>query len=178
MRCALPVTSDLRRLTPVALCSALAVVFVGCETAPSFGPGKVTQPLHFSHKRHFEADIDCLSCHEQAGDAPMATLPSITACMKCHKEPQGEHPDEAKVREYGERREEIPWIQVNRMAGHVYFSHRAHVTFAEMECDVCHGDMTVLDEPVSVPNVRLSMRECMNCHQKMNATNDCVACHK
>lgn len=153
---------------------ALGALALGCDS-----PSVVSQPLDFSHKRHAEADIDCLTCHEQAADAPVATLPPLRACMKCHKEPQGKEPDEAKVREYAEKGEPIPWVQVNWLPGHVYFSHRAHVGFAEMECKACHGDMAQLTHSLDRPNTdHLSMSACMACHEQKNASNDCVACHK
>lgn len=154
-------------LAPLALGSA-------CLEAPT-----VQQPFDFSHKRHHEADIDCLTCHEKAADAPAATLPVLKMCMKCHKEKQGDTPQEATLLEYGKRKEEPPWVQVNRMSGHVYFSHRAHVGIAEMECAECHGDMKKVERALTVSNTaHLDMRACINCHAAKGASNDCVACHQ
>lgn len=172
MRCAKSATSS--RGGPFwALLPALAL-FSGCLEEP-----EVQQPVDFSHKRHFEAEIDCLTCHEKAADEPHATLPVIRGCMKCHKEKQGDTKEEAVFLQYAARKEEVPWIQVNNLPGHVYFSHRAHVGFAEMECEVCHGDMKKLDHGLTRTNVgHLTMRACIDCHAQKGASNDCVTCHK
>lgn len=154
-------------LAPLALWSA-------CLEAPA-----AQQPFEFSHKRHHEAEIDCTTCHEKAADAPHATLPILRGCMKCHKERQGETPEEGVLLEYAARKEEPPWVQVNRMPGHVYFSHRAHVGIAEMECKTCHGDMTRVERALTETNVgHLTMRACIGCHEEKGASTDCVACHK
>lgn len=142
-------------------------------------PQAVTQPMAFNHKRHVEADVDCLTCHETAADAPAASLPALRVCAKCHKEVQGKDPArEQAILEAVKNKQEIPWVQVNRVAGHVYFSHRAHVGFAEMECDVCHGDMKAVEQAVTRPNAPLTMGTCMACHDKKGASNDCLACHQ
>ena len=99
--------------------------------------------------------------------------------MDCHKRAKGEHPDEPKLREYAKRGEEIPFAQVNRYPGHVYFSHRVHVKLAGMECEECHGDVANLAEPVSQPIASsASMADCMDCHRERGASNECLACHK
>ena len=167
MRCA-------RFATAERGCAALLLgLALGCSQAP------VEQPMGFSHKRHMEADLDCTTCHETVADAPAATIPPLRVCSKCHKELQGKDPDEPKILEYVQKKQEVPWVQVNKVAGHVYFSHRPHVGFAEMECDVCHGDMKSLEEPLRASNTdHLTMRACMSCHARKGASNDCVACHK
>jgi c(7)-type cytochrome triheme protein len=99
--------------------------------------------------------------------------------MLCHTDAQGRHPDEPKIREYAGRSEAIPWVQVNRVVGHVYFSHAAHVVYAKMECAECHGEMKDKTEPVTTPQVaHLDMTRCMACHEERGASNDCLRCHK
>ncbi|MCA9000729.1 MAG: cytochrome c3 family protein [Planctomycetes bacterium] len=135
--------------------------------------------MGFNHKVHHEQDTGCTECHLQAETKPYATLPGIKTCMLCHEEAQGEHPEEPKVREYAERGESIPWVQANRVAGHVYFSHAAHVTLGEMECSDCHGDMATMEEAVTQSQVlNLDMATCMKCHEERGASNDCLVCHK
>lgn len=156
-----------------------AVVPVFFALGACFEEPVVQQPFEFSHKRHFEAEIDCLTCHEKAADEPHATLPLLKGCMKCHKEKQGDTPEEGVLLQYAARKEEPPWVQVNHVAGHVYFSHRAHVGFAEMECDVCHGDMKKVEHVLTRSNTEhLTMRACIACHAKQGASNDCVVCHQ
>lgn len=138
-----------------------------------------SQPVAFDHARHAEEDLGCLDCHATAETSPRASFPKLATCLLCHAEPQGEHPDEPKLREYAERDVEIPWVQANRSAGHVYFSHAMHVNLGKMECAECHGDMAAQHEPVTRSQVDgLTMSRCMECHEQRGASNDCIACHK
>ncbi|MBI4602242.1 MAG: cytochrome c3 family protein [Planctomycetes bacterium] len=163
--------------------AALLVIIVAVATAWAVSarerPRPVTQPIAFSHKRHLEEEITCKDCHKYAEDGRYATLPPTKACLLCHEEEQGKHPDEPKVREHAKDGGEIPWAQVNRLVGHVYFSHAAHVKHAGMDCAECHGDMREMTEPVTLPQIgHLDMDRCMSCHEAKGASNDCVACHK
>lgn len=142
-------------------------------------PEPVVQPLAFNHKRHIEEDIACKDCHKRVEDSPHATFPKIRQCLLCHEEAKGTHPDEPKIREYAKEGREIPWIRVNRLPGHVYFSHEAHVRYAKLDCRECHGDMKQRTEPVTVSQIRhLDMDTCMRCHTENNVSNDCLRCHK
>ncbi len=143
-------------------------------------PTPVKQPIAFNHQRHIEGEeLECVFCHEHVETQPHATLPFIDSCLMCHEEPQGNHPDESKIRNYAKRGEEIPWIQVNRLPGDVYFSHQVHVTFSKMDCKECHGNMSKQKEPVSLPNIaHLNMSKCMECHREKRVAIDCLRCHK
>jgi hypothetical protein len=135
--------------------------------------------MAFSHSLHHEQDTTCLDCHLQAETGVYATLPSVKTCMLCHEEPQGDSPEEPKIREYAESGEPIPWVQVNRVEGHVYFSHAAHVSLGKMDCKECHGDMETLEVPVDRSQILgLTMDACMQCHEQREASNDCLICHK
>jgi len=139
----------------------------------------VDQPIAFSHAVHHEQDIACLDCHAGAKSGEYATIPAIATCMLCHAEPQGDSPEEPRIREYADRGEPIPWVQVNRVVGHVYFSHAPHVTLAKIECTTCHGDMTQVDAPVTASQIAwLDMDACMDCHKERQVSNDCLLCHK
>lgn len=156
---------------------------VGGVTLGSLGvtpKGAEKQPLAFNHKAHIEAeDMECLDCHLFADKGPHATLPRLKNCADCHSEPQGEHPDEAKVREYMEAAKEINWVTVNRLPGHVYFSHRPHVVNAKMQCWDCHGDLRKVSRAVTRPDIHhLTMAKCMECHWEKKAANECSTCHK
>ena len=137
------------------------------------------QPVAFDHALHAEEGLGCADCHAGAENGPHAQLPSIGTCLLCHEELQGEDPEEAKVLAYAEDPGWIPWREVNRYAGHVYFSHEAHVTFAEMDCSDCHGDVEAMTEPFTESQLGpLTMKWCMDCHTEQQVTNDCLACHK
>lgn len=143
-------------------------------------PTPVVQPLAFSHRSHVEGEeLECTECHLGAEEGVHAGLPDIADCAECHRRAKGESPDEPKVREYAKRKEQIPFVQVNREPGHVYFSHRVHVKLAGMECQECHGDVVALGDAVNVPVPALaSMDACMACHRERGASNECEACHQ
>ncbi len=155
----------------------LAIVVAACLVTACEQTAPVRQPLAFNHKRHLDAKMDCIQCHEQVEDGPIATLPLISKCMECHNEPQGKSPEEPKVRELA-KTGEIAWVQVNRVPGHVYFTHQAHVTGGKIKCETCHGDMRTVSTPVVVPNVKIEMKTCIGCHEKRGVSNDCTVCHK
>ena len=163
-------------LRNAALALTLSSLF-GCSSG--VGAAAIVQPMGFSHAKHFEEDASCLDCHIRSEEGQYATLPSLKACMLCHEEPQGESPEEPKVREYAERDEPIPWVRVNRVEGHVYFSHAPHIVLGGMECAECHGDMTTVDEPVTSSQIEgLTMKKCMDCHEERGVSNDCLLCHQ
>ena len=157
------------------LLAATLLSLAGC------GPGRmvVEQPLRFDHALHAEEELGCLDCHLHAEEGPYAALPSLESCLLCHEEAQGEDPEEPRVREFAERDEPIPWVGVNRLVGHVYFSHAPHVVRAKMDCSECHGAMATRHEVVDQSQVdRLTMKACMDCHAERGASNDCLSCHK
>jgi c(7)-type cytochrome triheme protein len=160
------------------------LAYQGCQKpsgdAEEFSSAIEGHPFAFNHKAHIDAEeMECLDCHRFADKRVHATVPRLKDCRDCHSEPQGEHPDEPKVREYLDDNREIPWSFVNRLPGHVYFSHRAHVGFAEMICTDCHSDMSKAEKPLKRPDIgHLTMSKCMSCHQEKKAANECSTCHK
>jgi hypothetical protein len=139
----------------------------------------VRQPFGFNHKLHMEEDLTCTGCHLRAEEGVFATMPPLRACLLCHEEAQGEDPDEAKVREYAELGDYVPWVQVNELVGHVYFSHEAHVSWGGMDCKECHGDIANSEEVLTQSQVEdLTMTACMDCHEERGASLDCNVCHK
>jgi len=146
---------------------------------------KVKQPIFFSHKIHIEVEeLECVDCHKLAERSRWAGMPKISDCADCHSEPPDEfkYPqykdEEALVREYIEKDEEIPFVRVNRLPGHVYFSHKAHVVWGEMECETCHiGAKTKLEPYQKSDIAHLTMGKCMECHEQKAASNDCITCH-
>lgn len=141
----------------------------------------VIQPMTFSHKKHAEeVESTCIDCHKQVEKQHSATTPLVKDCMECHFEAEGKDPNEPRIRdEYNEHDKEIPWIQVNRLPGHIYFSHAAHVKLGKMECKECHGEVEKMKDPISTPSIsKLTMTKCMACHEEKKANNECLTCHK
>ncbi len=87
----------------------------------------------------------------------------------------------------------IEWVRVHKVPDFVAFDHRSHVA-AEVECQECHGPVETMSRLWLSPDTRynsssaflpaqkLEMGWCVDCHdqkndQKLEATQDCVACH-
>ncbi len=159
--------------------SAIATLFVATGIGPASAPPAVVQPLHFDHKRHVDEGVACTDCHSRATNAAKAGHPLLKACLLCHNEPKGESSDEAKLREFIAAGRQVPWVRVNRLPGHVYFSHEAHVTRGQMDCAECHGDMKGRTTSTVASQIdHLDMRACMECHEQRGAANDCITCHQ
>lgn len=144
-----------------------------CTQAPP-----VVQPIQFSHKAHVEKGVACDACHESVERAASAGMPSTDTCMTCHQGAITDSPEEEKVRHYAEQNEPIPWKRVYETAGHVYFSHRRHVTLGGVQCVSCHGEVGDSAAPLSVAAVPIRMDRCVDCHARDGAANDCNACHR
>jgi menaquinone reductase, multiheme cytochrome c subunit len=172
---ALSLPSALSLVTRVAM--TLILLSVACTTGCR-KPTPVKQPMALSHKRHMEANMKCVTCHPGAEDQTLAQFPTVTDCMDCHHKARGDHPDEPLVRQYAERKQEIPWIRVDRLPGHVYFPHGPHVTGAKMKCEECHVGILQATKALALPDIFPSMAECMRCHRERNASNQCKVCHK
>ncbi|MFV1965442.1 MAG: cytochrome c3 family protein [Pirellulaceae bacterium] len=132
-----------------------------------------------NHAKHVALNMDCMGCHTGARDEDYAGLPSVGQCARCHKLDRDFPPTPPELAEYIKSGTEIPWVRVNRVPGHVYFSHVAHVKFGQIECGECHGDMRDPVHPVERPLVRpADMFACIECHRQRQASVDCLTCHK
>jgi hypothetical protein len=153
---------------------AAAMAAMSCRRAPV----PVKQPMALSHKRHMEANMKCVTCHPGAEEQVLAQFPNVADCMDCHFKARGDHPDEPKVRAYAEHKQEIPWIRVDRLPGHVHFSHAAHVTLAKMKCEDCHQGILSATLALTLPDIHQTMEDCMRCHREHKASVECKVCHK
>lgn len=140
---------------------------------------KAEQPILYSHKIHVEKlGLECIFCHKQALEHQKALIPNIEVCRDCHGEAMTESKEEEKLVGYIKRDERIPWVQVHRVPGHAYFSHRRHVSIAKIDCSECHGVVGAMALPFSQPHVPVKMAFCVDCHEKRRANTDCAACHR
>lgn len=129
---------------------------------------EVRQPIQFPHKTHLaleELKLECTSCHERAKTSLAAGRPSTRKCLSCHSGGEAKSVEEQKLQAFGEERREIPWRRVWRLPRHVFFSHRTHVAVAELNCQRCHGPMETLDVPPARPLNKLTMNDCIGCHE-------------
>lgn len=164
-------------------------------------PGAPRQPIFFSHLIHAGSfRIDCQYCHADARRSEYAGLPSVERCLGCHKVIGAQdNPEIAKIRQFAERGQAIPWVRVFKVPEFTHFPHKPHVR-AGLACQGCHGPieqmrvvgartgprlMNDLANLVGLkpPPPPLSMGWCVECHRTQNATRgtqaplDCVACH-
>ncbi|MGH7144555.1 MAG: cytochrome c3 family protein [Planctomycetota bacterium] len=184
----------IRNTAYLLLPAALALLLlVGCSAengltglglgAGGGNRGPVHQPIRFNHAIHVKQGLKCEDCHRGVETSPHATFPTIQQCMLCHNTPKGTDPEEPKVREYAQQYAKdgsgIPWVQVNRLPGYVYYSHAMHVKLGKLDCKTCHGDMSMVTEPVTTPQIdNLTMARCMACHTEHHVDQECVTCHK
>jgi hypothetical protein len=123
--------------------------------------------------------MECTDCHQYALTHARATIPNIEVCELCHSgEPLTESPEEARLLEFIEAGEKVPWRKVYRLEDHVYFSHRRHTALAGLDCAVCHGEVGERTEPVGKPAKEISMDRCIECHRENEVTTDCMMCHR
>ncbi len=172
-------------MVAVAVLASLAFVQAqnGQEAAddpddPAAYIGPEGQPIAFPHDRHAaEFQIDCQYCHFSVERSTSAGIPPVATCLGCHTFVDGsENPEEvARLRDFWERREAIPWNRVYRVPDHVYFPHMRHIA-GEVDCAECHG---VVEEIGVIQEVQqpLTMGWCLNCHMEQGASRDCAVCH-
>ncbi len=155
---------------------ALALVVAGFVLVRG---SSVEQPIDFDHRLHIEdIGFQCTDCHLYAETGIRATIPNVDICAYCHAAPMTDSTSEALVVEHIEKGEPIPWRKVTRVPAHVFFSHRRHTSVADIECVTCHGDVEQRTTAFDRPPIKLSMSQCMDCHQERDASNDCILCHR
>lgn len=138
------------------------------------------QPVAYSHQVHVEAGIQCLYCHPNALQSPVAGIPSVQKCMGCHSVIQTDSPEIEKVSSFYENSVPIPWVKINNQPDFIYFSHQPHLG-AGLNCETCHGDVGQMD--ITRQFVKMDMGWCLDCHlnqpaEKVARLEDCLACHK
>lgn len=135
----------------------------------------VKQPIEFPHKAHLELKdpkFECTTCHDRAEKGPVAGRPSTKKCLSCHSGGQAKSVEEKKLQAFGEKGEEIQWKRVWRLPTHVFFSHRTHVAVAKIKCQTCHGPMETLPRPPARALKKLTMDDCIGCHEKWELPKD------
>lgn len=162
----------------VVLLAVVAAVFVLVQFHSR--PAKaIHQPIHFNHSLHTqEWELECDTCHRSVREAEYAGRPAVEICAVCHEDPQGETAEEAALVEYIRNGQSVPWRRLYRIPDHVFYSHRRHVTVAQLECVECHGDIGISTSPPTQPLNDLTMEFCIGCHEKRDASTDCIACHR
>jgi hypothetical protein len=134
------------------------------------------QPFAFTHRKHAENQIACTTCHKGVNQGPIAGIPNINVCMRCHTFFAKDRPEIKKLTAIFDSGLDLRWQRVYGFApsAHVKFNHAPHVN-AGVDCSSCHGD--VKNMTVAVRAVNLNMGFCLSCHRAKQASTDCVTCH-
>ena len=134
------------------------------------------QPFAFTHRKHVENQIACTTCHKGVNQGPIAGIPNINVCMRCHTFFAKDRPEIKKLTAIFDSGLDLQWQRVYGFApsAHVKFNHAPHVN-AGVDCSSCHGD--VKNMTVAVRAVNLNMGFCLSCHRANQASTDCVTCH-
>jgi len=143
--------------------------------------------------------MDCQFCHFSAERSVDAGLPPVETCWGCHQViPGANQPEEvAKIGEYMQSGEPIPWVRIYKIADHAHFPHMRHIN-AGLNCQQCHGEvqeMGVLTKQRTGIDAFLrgqdpvwggdNMGWCVDCHRQPDpetgvapqASTDCSVCH-
>ena len=141
-----------KRFYGIAALVALAAAFVlgGIYyvnfSIPEYEP---VQPVRFSHKLHAgDLKMSCTACHSAAQRSSRAGIPDTKSCLGCHQHILPDSPLIAPLREAADPQypgytgEPVRWVMVNRLSGHAYFNHMAHLNRG-IGCTSCHGDVAL-----------------------------------
>jgi hypothetical protein len=125
------------------------VAFVAVLVTVGRGPA-VPQPVAFNHLKHTsDLGLACDFCHKYVRTGAHAGLPDAGTCSMCHRAPQGDSAEAARVTE-----------------------------LLEAGDGNCHGPIAKTERPPERPLVRVSMDSCMDCHRERGQSLDCNACHR
>lgn len=138
----------------------------------------VVQPIAFNHRKHAgEQKIECSTCHAYYETEAFAGLPTADTCAMCHSEPLGKSAEEKKLIDLIRAGQPLVWKPLFRQPAHVFYSHRRHVMKAGLRCEQCHGKFAATTTP-PLQVARLTMNECIECHEARRVATDCTTCHR
>jgi hypothetical protein len=165
--------------------SSYYIIFIVCAAAGFyfFNKGETlpasTAEMSFSHFVHTKQhNIKCMICHKGINTQMRAGIPNIETCSVCHADiinPNSK--EEKKINEFVTSNKLIAWQNYYRVPDYVYFSHRRHVKLGNLDCKLCHGDMTEQKTKVLTNFRPVEMDGCVDCHKKSNITVECNNCH-
>lgn len=159
------------------LCLVIGTAATLRRGAPA-SDARIVQPIVFDHKKHVQdLELECSACHPYYQTETFSGLPGPEICALCHLEPQGESPEEMKLVDVLKSGAPLEWKPLFQQPAHVFYSHRRHVAVAGIACSVCHGDIAESARPPEQV-VRLTMDDCVRCHEEQGASTDCTACHR
>ncbi|MEW6743651.1 MAG: cytochrome c3 family protein [Planctomycetota bacterium] len=160
-------------LPALALCGVVLLVILdaGCSLVGS-GSGGAEVRVPFPHRPHIEqAGMECGACHRRS-ESGAAVKPAPEVCAECHELSAGS-PDAPKILAlFRDSQPAGPFFTV--LSGEIIFDHERHA--GGLECAACHGEMAQSESLGA--ELRISMSQCMACHEDVGAANDCATCHR
>lgn len=175
-------TSKRRRRGGAWLAASLlgfAIFFLLTNVAATLVSGRVHQPVAFNHQIHVgDLGMECVDCHEFVGKETFSGLPGPETCGFCHdavREDMSE--SERRLVTMIEEGTPLEWNRLFRQPAYVFYSHRAHVAVAKLDCSRCHGSIA----ESTVPPTRvtqLTMDDCIGCHERESVRAECTSCHR
>ena len=152
--------------------------------------GEGTQPIQFPHNVHAgQYQIACMYCHFSAERSVDAGIPPVSTCLGCHRLVTGttdaQKAEIAKISEFANAGQSIPWTRIYKIADHARFPHMRHVNartegFPQgITCQACHGEV----QEMGVLTSRApewggnNMGWCVSCHVTEKVSRDCTVCH-
>ena len=134
------------------------------------------QPIAFSHEFHAGTlKIDCLFCHRHAEHSSTASVPTVSSCMSCHRAIDPSTQGMRELAAYWRDQKPIPWVRLQQLPDHVYFTHARHLETG-LQCVDCHGRVETMRGTPRAPSFEMGW--CVSCHQQREASVDCWTCHK
>ncbi|HZX94138.1 MAG TPA: cytochrome c3 family protein [Myxococcales bacterium] len=152
-----------------------AALLLACATAATIlGTASPSgDEILFPHERHKQANVECITCHEEVYDAKTlaaVTLPKEAKCLECHKQKKADnqcnfcHLDVKSA---------APWP---KREARLNFDHAAHIERVKEDCSQCHTQLSQPQKPVPITAGHAA---CMKCHEHAEHYSDakCATCH-
>ena len=164
-------------LAGVFALASLAFVQGGGGAAGDEAAAGAFQPIGFLHNQHAGAEVgqnnmDCQFCHYSAERSVDAGIPPVSTCWGCHQVIPGTTPAQqteiAKIQQYVNDGESIPWVRIYKISDHAHFPHMRHIN-AGLECQQCHGEVQALGVELSERDPvwgGSNMGWCVDCHRQ------------
>ena len=149
------------------LAFSLVVLFCGLAVPPTAEAAEVADTIIIPHSLHFEAEVECATCHEGVAESSGTgdtIFPEMDVCGDCHDIDDDEncamcHTNLDNAGEYH-----------RGTFGASRFSHALHAD-GGLDCSTCHGD------PASAQPVLPGKPDCRHCHETADNYADCGLCH-
>jgi len=148
-------------------CTLLILVIVTLSWPAGVLLADVPDQILFPHDLHFEAEVECATCHDGVAGSTSAAdhlFPEMDVCADCHDVDADDecsmcHTNADEAGEYTR-----PAYGAGR------FAHAPHLA-RDMACATCHG------EPTAVQPRLPGKADCRTCHETADNYADCRLCH-